>query len=138
MSSIEGDDKAKDDNNNNNTNNNVLLLIQSWLKNHLPTLPPNDVTLYTKQLLRDGFTSLDKLNAINSDKSHSGRLEDLYFMKKGHRRILMKKLGIVRKSSPTSYVQMCREKLEAIFSREAKEALEAIFSKETEDDNSFQ
>ena len=138
MSSIEGDDIAND--NNNNTNN-VLLLIQSWLKNHLPTLPPNDVTLYTKQLLRDGFTSLDRLNAINTDKSHSGRLEDLYFMKKGHRSILMKKLGIDRKSSPNkSYVQMCREKLEAIFSRENMERLEYIFSMDIEDteDDTFQ
>ena len=72
-------------------------LIESWLNTHLPTLPPADVQSYTTYLYNDGFNSLDKLNSINSGSS--GKVEDLPFMKKGHRRVLMKKIGIMRAAS---------------------------------------
>ncbi|KAL9190003.1 hypothetical protein ACHAXT_009678 [Thalassiosira profunda] len=71
-----------------------LQSIQAWLATHLPALPPSDLQRYAAQLLTDGFTSPAQLNEINTGRS--GRMEDLYFMKKGHRRVLLKKLGLVR------------------------------------------
>ena len=69
-------------------------LIQSWLSTHLPTLPDSDLQSYTSYLYNDGFSTLESLNSINS--GISGKVEDLYFMKKGHRRVLMKKIGIMK------------------------------------------
>jgi len=69
-------------------------LIQSWLQTHIPTLPTQDIQSYTLYLYNDGFRTVEQLNAINSGQS--GRVEDLYFMKKGHRRVLMKKIGIMK------------------------------------------
>ena len=69
-------------------------LIQSWLSTHLPTLPDSDLQSYTSYLYNDGFNTLASLNSINS--GNSGKVEDLYFMKKGHRRVLMKKIGIMK------------------------------------------
>ncbi|EJK55210.1 hypothetical protein THAOC_25079 [Thalassiosira oceanica] len=69
-------------------------LVVSWLMTHLPTLSSSDLQLYSTYLLNDGYHTVDQLNKINSG-GKSGRIEDLYFMKKGHRRLLMKKIGLI-------------------------------------------
>ena len=90
-----------------------LQLIQQWLLLHLPSLSNDDLKLYSLQLLQDGFTSVERLENVNfnvvgntnnhsssssssSTGSSTGRLEDLYFMKKGHRRVLLQKIGKIR------------------------------------------
>ena len=90
-------------------------LIQSWLQTHIPTLPLTDIQSYTSYLYNDGFRTVEQLNAINSGKS--GRVEDLYFMKKGHRRVLMKKIGIMKSmvgmgTSPSNNFVRYKDKLE--------------------------
>ena len=90
-------------------------LIQSWLQTHIPTLPLTDIQSYTSYLYNDGFRTVEQLNAINSGKS--GRVEDLYFMKKGHRRTLMKKIGIMKSmvgmgTSPSSNFVRYKDKLD--------------------------
>ena len=90
-------------------------LIQSWLQTHIPTLPLTDIQSYTSYLYNDGFRSVEQLNAINSGQS--GRVEDLYFMKKGHRRVLMKKIGIMKSmvgmgTSPSNNFVRYKDKLE--------------------------
>ena len=69
-------------------------LVKSWLMTHLPTLSSSDLQLYSTCLLNDGHCTTDQLNKLNSG-GQSGRVEDLYFMKKGHRRLLMKKIGLI-------------------------------------------
>eukprot|EP00984_Skeletonema_dohrnii_P013257 scaffold5464_cov97-Skeletonema_dohrnii-CCMP3373.AAC.1 len=86
----------------------ALQLIQQWLLLHLPSLNNDDLKMYSMQLLEDGFDSVERLEGVNNGGSglrNSGgggrgssnsRLEDLYFMKKGHRRVLLQKIGKVR------------------------------------------
>ena len=69
-------------------------IIESWLQSYIPTLSPSDSQTYASILANDGFTSLERLDTINSKAS--GRVEDLYFMKKEHRRRLMVELGVTR------------------------------------------
>ena len=73
----------------------ALQLIQQWLLLHLPSLSNDDLKLYSMQLFEDGFDSVERLEGVNNGGAGS-RLEDLYFMKKGHRRVLMQKIGKVR------------------------------------------
>ncbi len=72
----------------------IYPLIETWLQSYIPTLSPSDSQTYASILANDGFTTREKLNSINSKTS--GRVEDLYFMEKGHRRRLMVELGVVR------------------------------------------
>ncbi len=69
-------------------------LIESWLQSYIPTLSPADYQTYASILANDGFTTIEQLNSINSKSS--GRVEDLYFMQKDHRRRLMVELGVLR------------------------------------------
>lgn len=69
-------------------------LIESWLQSYIPTLSPADCQTYASILANDGFTTIEQLNSINSKSS--GRVEDLYFMQKDHRRRLMVELGVLR------------------------------------------
>ena len=58
--------------------------VMYWLLTHLPNLQEEDAIAYFNQLLDEGFDSSDVLNEIVD--------EDLHFMKKGHRKGLMRSL----------------------------------------------
>ena len=58
--------------------------VMYWLLTHLPNLQEEDAIAYFNQLLDEGFDSSDVLNEIVDD--------DLHFMKKGHRKGLMRSL----------------------------------------------
>ena len=68
-----------------------LSLIRSWLSSKLPSLPPSELEVYANSLLNDGYSTSEQLADLNSGSS--GRVEDLYFMRKDHRRLLMRELG---------------------------------------------
>jgi hypothetical protein len=61
--------------------------VMYWLLTHLPSIQENDAISYFHHLLEDGFDNIDILKEIIDD--------DLYFMKKGHRRALMRSLSNV-------------------------------------------
>ena len=69
-------------------------LIETWLQSYIPALSASDSQTYASILANDGFTTREKLNSINSKAS--GKVEDLYFMKKDHRRRLMVELRVRR------------------------------------------
>jgi len=69
----------------------ALETIRSWLLARLPDLPAAELELYSSCLLNDGYSTPAQLDGINSGAS--GRVEDLYFMRKGHRLSLMKRIG---------------------------------------------
>mmetsp|Transcript_33749 Transcript_33749/g.80717 ORF Transcript_33749/g.80717 Transcript_33749/m.80717 type:complete len:662 (+) Transcript_33749:244-2229(+) len=71
--------------------NPALSLIRSWLTSKLPSLHPSEVDAYATSLLNDGYSAVDELDGLNSGAS--GRVEDLYFMRKDHRQMLMRELG---------------------------------------------
>ena len=99
-------------------------LVLPWPSAHLRALPPSDLMYYASALVANGFDTLKKLNSMNhadgggdcdyyhhtrdngggggdNDEKHGnmrrrGRVEDLYFMNKAHRRVLMKKIRIMR------------------------------------------
>jgi hypothetical protein len=52
--------------------------VMHWLLTHLPNLQEEDAITYFHHLLEDGFDTVDILQELLD--------EDLYFMKKGHRR----------------------------------------------------
>ncbi len=56
--------------------------VDEWLLSRLPGLKADDVSFYSKRLIQDGFDSVNTLGIVEE--------EDLDFMKKGHRRLLMK------------------------------------------------
>ena len=56
----------------------------SWLSSHLPQLQKDDAMRYCECLMEDGFDSIDVLCGI--------REEDLHFMKKGHKRMLIERV----------------------------------------------
>jgi hypothetical protein len=59
--------------------------VMYWLLTHLPNVQEDDAISYFHHLLEDGFDNIDTLKEIID--------EDLYFMKKGHRRALMRSLS---------------------------------------------
>ena len=59
--------------------------VTDWLLSHLPRLTEEDVAKYCTCLIQDGFDSTDVLSAVNE--------EDLHFMKKGHKRILIQRIN---------------------------------------------
>ena len=59
--------------------------VMYWLLTHLPNIQEDDAISYFHHLLEDGFDNIDILKEIIDD--------DLYFMKKGHRRALMRSLS---------------------------------------------
>lgn len=60
-------------------------IVEQWLLSHLPQLHREDVSKYSKFLIDDGFDSIAALDVVAE--------EDLCFMKKGHRRLLLLSLG---------------------------------------------
>lgn len=60
--------------------------VMYWLLTHLPNLSEDDAITYFHHLLEEGFDSVDMLK-----ESLSGE-DDLFFMKKGHRRALVRSL----------------------------------------------
>ncbi|KAL3799600.1 hypothetical protein ACHAWO_008916 [Cyclotella atomus] len=58
--------------------------VESWLQSELPNLSASDLSTYSKQLIEDGFDSVDMLNHLE--------VGDLGFMKKAHQRVLVEKL----------------------------------------------
>ena len=58
--------------------------VMYWILTHLPNLQEEDAIAYFNQLLYEGFDSSDVLSEIVD--------EDLHFMKKGHRKGLMRSL----------------------------------------------
>lgn len=58
--------------------------VENWLKSELPNLNDSDLSTYSKQLLEDGFDSVEMLNHLEAG--------DLGFMKKAHQRVLVEKL----------------------------------------------
>ena len=56
--------------------------VMYWLLTHLPNLQEEDAISYFHYLLEDGFDTVDILQELLE--------EDLYFMKKGHRRAMMR------------------------------------------------
>ena len=61
--------------------------VMYWLLTLLPNIQEDDAISYFHHLLEDGFDNIDILKEIIDD--------DLYFMKKGHRRALMRSLSNV-------------------------------------------
>ncbi|KAL7522850.1 hypothetical protein ACHAWX_007569 [Stephanocyclus meneghinianus] len=60
-----------------------------WILSYLPRLQKQDLQFYAKCFIADGFDSYDMLRELDVD--------DLDFMKKGHRRVLVRKLEVERK-----------------------------------------
>jgi len=60
--------------------------VEQWLLSHLPTLQKQDVEKYRDCFVEDGFDSIVMLEVLEEG--------DLSFMKKAHRRFLLKKLQI--------------------------------------------
>ncbi len=58
--------------------------VMYWLLTHLPNLQEEDAISYFHHLLEDGFDTVDILKELLE--------EDLYFMKKGHRRAMMRSI----------------------------------------------
>lgn len=66
-----------------------IKIVQKWLSTAIPHLHADDTALYASQLVEDGFDSLGMLqNEILE--------EDLTFMKKAHRRALMRARNILK------------------------------------------
>ena len=65
--------------------------VESWLIAYLPSLQDHDTTNYCRLLMSDGFDSVEMLEELIED--------DLHFMKKGHRRVLTRKLTFEASSS---------------------------------------
>ena len=61
------------------------LAVRKWLRTKLPTLRSRDVEAYCTRLAEDGFDSVFMLQNLEEG--------DLDFMKKGHRRALMKEIS---------------------------------------------
>ena len=59
--------------------------VEEWVLSYLPRLQPDDCYKYTSCLIEDGFDSLDMLGELIDD--------DLYFMRKAHRRVMSRKLS---------------------------------------------
>ena len=79
--------------------NPTLELIQAWLLTRLPSLENEDLDMYSKCLQHDGYSTVEELDGLNSGAS--GRVEDLYFMRKGHRKALMTQIGGLEDASGT-------------------------------------
>ena len=62
----------------------TTMVVRTWLQSKLPTLNPNDLQEYSSQLHGDGFDSVEMLNRLEA--------EDLGFMKKAHKRVLLEVL----------------------------------------------
>ena len=80
---------TKDPTNANSTKKGV---VQNWLKEALPHLHDDDLTRYTSRLVEDGFDSVELLETDLVE-------EDMDFMKKAHRRALIRVKGIGNKES---------------------------------------
>lgn len=63
--------------------------LRRWLLSYLPRLQNQDLQVYIKHLTSDGFDSKEMLRELSHD--------DLVFMKKGHKRVLTRKLEVERK-----------------------------------------
>ncbi len=59
--------------------------VEQWLMSYLPQLNKEDAIDYCKFLIDDGFDSLDMLAELIED--------DIYFMKKAHKRVMSRKLS---------------------------------------------
>lgn len=70
------------------------LIVEKWLQTELPNLHADDLKTYSKQLLDDGFDSTEMLDHLV--------LDDLGFMKKAHRRVLVEKLKEKNQAEPNS------------------------------------
>ena len=63
--------------------------VRRWLLSYLPRLQQKDLQFYTLTLISDGFDSSEVLKDLDTD--------DLNFMKKGHKRVLKRKLQVEQK-----------------------------------------
>jgi len=63
--------------------------VRRWVLSYLPRLQNQDLQVYIKRLISDGFDSKEMLRELSED--------DLVFMKKGHKRVLTRKLEVERK-----------------------------------------
>jgi hypothetical protein len=63
------------------------IVVKAWLLTPLPELHPDDLATYTLRLLEDGF---DSLYLLNTELMY----EDLDFMKKAHKRAIVRAYGI--------------------------------------------
>jgi hypothetical protein len=61
--------------------------VMHWLLTHLPNLQEKDAISYFNHLLEDGFDTVDILKELLE--------EDLYFMKKGHRRAMLRSISSI-------------------------------------------
>ena len=66
------------------TNEKAHAEVLQWLLFHLPRLQKDDAKRYCERLMEDGFDSTDVLCGV--------REEDLHFMKKGHKRMLIERV----------------------------------------------
>lgn len=66
--------------------------VYSWLNSHLPHLHAEDADIYCDSLIREGF---DSIAFIEEELEEN----DLAFMKKAHKRVLMRQLEERRKSA---------------------------------------
>ena len=69
----------------NNPRSTSNLEVAQWLLSYLPHLHEEDVSQYSKCLIDDGF---DSAAFIEEELTE----EDIFFMKKAHRRVLMRQL----------------------------------------------
>jgi hypothetical protein len=88
---------SNDDNDNDSVPTATVKLVESWLITHLPTLSSTDLQYYATSLIADGYDTIPKLNSIHSPNVELLDPAAILFMKKAHRRVLMKKIGLVSK-----------------------------------------
>jgi hypothetical protein len=90
---------SNDDNDNDSVTTATVKLVESWLITHLPTLSSTDLHYYATSLIADGYDTISKLNSIHSPNVELLDPSAILFMKKAHRRVLMKKIGLVMSAS---------------------------------------
>ena len=99
--------------------------VEQWLLSHLPRLQKADATNYCWSLIDEGFDSAEMLKEVESD--------DLFFMKKAHRRALVKTLSKEVKTSPEHMTQSDTQsspqkvyKVEEALGEAARKGIEAL------------
>ena len=85
------------------TNDRAYEEVMQWLLAYLPRLQEDDAKKYCEHLMEDGFDSIDVLGGVRED--------DLDFMKKGHKRMLIERLGGKTAAKALSDPTVCRNKI---------------------------
>jgi hypothetical protein len=70
-------------------------VVEKWLQKALPQLHEDDVSMYSTQLITDGFDSYAMLE-------NELIMEDVEFMKKAHRRALVRVKNLAKDTTPTN------------------------------------